>query len=769
VRFRDETLGALTLFMSRSGRSHGAGHLAAAQDLAALAATVVDNARLVAQHARAQDALRASEERLRLAVEAGDLGIWDWDIPTDRVTWTDAVYRLHGVAPGAFGGSVADFAAMIHPDDRAAVRERIEAALAGHERYAIEFRVVWPDGAVRWLATHAHVWRDAAGAPLRMVGATYDVTARLELLAAERAARTQAERARHRLELLAAASARLSGSLQPEDTLSRIAEVLVPAVADWCRIDLLEADGSLTPAVTHHADPARARVGAEAVLRLRGAADTIGSMTWCVRTGESHLVVRPTPEAFADLGDPGIADFASLVGLRAAFVTPLVARGRMLGALAALQAESGRGFDADDTALVMEIAQRAALALDNARLYSQAESARAQAERASRAKDEFLAMLGHELRNPLAPIVTTLHVMALQDDRAFQRERRLIERQVNSLARLVDDLLDVARIARGDVQLRRERVLLGEAVGKAVEMVSPLLETRRHVLRLELPPEPLHLNADAARLTQVFGNLLANAARYTPEGGEIVVRAGARGTSCEVAVADNGQGIDPALLPQVFDLFVQGRRGLDRAGGGLGVGLALVKNLVALHGGSVSAHSDGIGRGSEFRVTLPLVRAADALADAAVPAADADGAAARAPADAAAAPRPGRRVLLVDDNRDAAEALVDLLTLEGHQVHMAGDALLALELAERHAPDVAILDIGLPGIDGYELAVRLRKLPGVAACRLVALTGYGLPDDRARSRAAGFEAHLVKPVDPEALLGLLRDGNGAAGAARASA
>jgi len=229
-------------------------------------------------------------------------------------------------------------------------------------------------------------------------------------------------------------------------------------------------------------------------------------MSWCVSTGQSRVLEMRGPEGFAEMNDPGIAEFARLIGLRAAFVTPLVARGRMLGAMAALQAESGRGFDAGDTALLIDIAQRAALALDNARLYSQAEAARRQAEQASRAKDEFLAMLGHELRNPLAPIVTTLRVMAMQDDSVFHRERQLIERQVNSLARLVDDLLDVARIARGDVQLRCEPLVLSDVLGKAVEMASPLLESRRHSLRLELPPEPLRLHADGARLIRCLDN-----------------------------------------------------------------------------------------------------------------------------------------------------------------------------------------------------------------------------------------------------------------------
>ena len=746
VRFRDETIGALTLFMGRSRRRHTEADVDSAHALASLAATVVANARLVAQHARSEAELQSSQNRLRLAMEAADLGTWDWDIADDRVAWTDAVYRLHGVAPGAFGGSVADFASLVHVDDRDRVREKIERALVDGGPYEVEFRVVWPsDGSVHWLATRANLERDASGRPLRMAGATYDVTERVQLLAAERFARAEAERARRRLELLASASALLSQSLQPAVTLRRLGEILVPAVGDWCRIDLIDATGTLVRGIAYHADARQAAVGTEAVHRLRAKADTIGSMAWCVRTGLAHTDNFSSPEDFAVKDDPALLEFARTVGMRAISITPLVARGRTLGALAVLQAESGRNFSADDEALLGEIAQRAALAIDNARLYSEAETARQQAELANRAKDEFLAMLGHELRNPLAPIVTTLKLMAMRDDGQFQRERRLIERQVENLARLVDDLLDVSRIARGDVQLRRERVLVADVLASAGEMAGPLLASRRHRLHLAMPAEPLAIDADAVRMNQVFANLLNNAARYTPEGGSIEIRAVRRDASCVVTVSDNGQGIEADLLPRIFDLFVQGRQGPDRASGGLGVGLALVKNLVGLHGGSVSAQSAGPGRGSTFEVTLPL---AETTASASAPAAGAG--------DAAAPAAPSvQRVLVIDDNRDAAEATADFLGLVGFDARFTTDVDEGLALVDTFAPEVAILDIGLPKLDGVALAGRIRDASG-GRCRLIAVTGYGLAEDRARTKAAGFDAHFVKPVDLDALVDALR-------------
>jgi signal transduction histidine kinase len=570
--------------------------------------------------------------------------------------------------------------------------------------------------------------------------------ARVRLLGAEREARAQAERARRRLEVLAEASGQLSDSLEPRATLDRIAAILVPAIADWCRIDLVAADGSLERAVAHHVDPAQARHGLATVRRLRAADDTPGSMAWCVRTGLSHRVVVREPDEFAAMGDPDLLAFAQAIGMRAFLVTPLKARGRTLGALAVLQAESGRGLGDDDAALVTELAQRAALALDNARLYSEAEAARREAERANRAKDEFLAMLGHELRNPLAPIVTNLRLMAMKPEPGLARERGVIERQVASLATLVDDLLDVARIARGDVQLRRERIDLGDVLAKASEIAGPLMEQRRHALARHLPDGAMPLPGDAARLTQVFANLLTNAARYTPEGGQVVLSAARESNGWRVSVTDDGQGIEAELLGRVFELFVQGRQGLDRAAGGLGVGLAVVKNLVTLHGGTVSAHSAGPGLGSEFVVRLPAGDEAGLPAPAHTqPEAEA------APADARA-----RRILVVDDNRDAAEALATLLELEGHEARISLDPMDALALAEQFRPEVAILDIGLPRLDGHTLGKRLRDQPGLAQLRLVALTGYGLPDDRARSLEAGFAAHLVKPVDPDTLLDTLR-------------
>jgi PAS domain S-box-containing protein len=396
---------------------------------------------------------------------------------------------------------------------------------------------------------------------------------------------------------------------------------------------------------------------------------------------------------------------------------------------------------------------------------SQAENQKllAELEAASRAKDEFLAMLGHELRNPLSPIATALQLMKLRGDARTAREQQVIERQVNHLTRLVDDLLDVSKIIRGKVELRKERVEIADVIAKAVEMASDLFEQRNHDLSLDLGQGHLWVDGDPVRLAQVVANLLTNAARYTERGGKITVSAGQQGgegTRSEIVirVKDNGSGISPELLPRIFDLFVQGHRSSDRAQGGLGLGLALVKNLIALHGGSVVALSDGPGKGSEFVIRLPP--AAEVQASASTRS-DHDGSPPRSKAES-------KRVLIVDDNNDAADSLADLLRDVGHHVEVAYSPVAALKLVETFRPQVAVLDIGLPVMDGYELAGRLRANPATRDCLLIALTGYGQSHDLTRSEEGGFQHHLVKPVDIARLLELVA-GEGAGGAVEGDA
>jgi CheY-like chemotaxis protein len=367
--------------------------------------------------------------------------------------------------------------------------------------------------------------------------------------------------------------------------------------------------------------------------------------------------------------------------------------------------------------------------------------ARGAAEVANRAKDEFLAMLGHELRNPLSPILVALELMRIKGMPGVEKEHAVIERQARHLVRLVDDLLDVARITQGKIVLKREPLELGGLVARALETASSLLEERSHRLHVDVPATGLAIDADAVRFTQVLSNLLTNAAKYTNRAGLITVSACADGHEAVLRVSDNGIGISAEMLPRLFDKFTQEHQALDRSRGGLGLGLAIVRSLVALHHGTVRAISAGQGQGSTFEMRMPL---------SAIPAADA------APAVAPRAASGGKRIMLVDDNVDVLESLRALLELDGHDVYALPDPASALKLADTIRPDVAILDIGLPGMDGYELAAELRRHSGLAGTRMIALTGYGQPSDRQRTTAAGFSGHLVKPVNAGQLHQLLK-------------
>jgi signal transduction histidine kinase len=366
---------------------------------------------------------------------------------------------------------------------------------------------------------------------------------------------------------------------------------------------------------------------------------------------------------------------------------------------------------------------------------------------ADRRKDEFLAMLAHELRNPLAPVLNGLHVIKQleKSDTTIARVREIMERQVQNLARLVDDLLDVARITHGKINLRKGLVDVATVVKKSVETHSSQIEGRRQQLEISLPVDPAYLEADPARLEQVLTNLLNNASKYTPEGGRIQLTAGKEGNQIVICVKDTGIGIPVEMLPTIFEPFQQWSTAAGQSQGGLGIGLNLVRQLVELHGGTVRASSAGPGLGSEFVVRLPAV--SEKLKREAGGTRDSGSRSISATAK--------RRILVVDDNKDAAKSLAMVLRLDGHEVRVAHSGLAALAIAEAEQPEVIVLDIGMPGLDGYEVAQRLRQRPGAEGVLLVALTGFGQEDDRRRSQEAGFDCHLVKPVAPDDLKRLL--------------
>jgi len=480
--------------------------------------------------------------------------------------------------------------------------------------------------------------------------------------------------------------------------------------------------------------------------REAGAISTVGTYsldlfgsraTSNLRVGRTLLVADVDAELAAADG----ADMFNAIGIKAIICCPLVRGGRLVAMMAVHQRDP-RAWTEAEVALVEAVVERCWAHIERVRATEALVAA-------DRRKSEFLATLAHELRNPLAPIRNGLELLRLGGSKPEQQEkvRAMMERQVGHMVHLINDLLDIARVASGKVVLQVAPLAVREIVASAVETSLPLIEASRHTLEIDLPPEPLAVDADAVRLSQVLSNLLSNAAKYTPQGGRIRVAARREGAEVVIAVSDTGIGIAAGALPEVFEMFTQVAHGVDRSKGGLGIGLALVRHLVQLHGGSVGAASAGIGEGSTFTVRLPLGRAVTAGAP-------------PAPPQHGAGPSRRLRVLVADDNVDAAETLCSLLRLAGHVTDVAHDGEAALRLAGQFRPQVAFLDIGMPLLDGYDAARAIRALPGLEAVQLVALTGWGAQEDRRRVQAAGFDAHLLKPAVPEDVLALLaRHGN----------
>ncbi|HYF50118.1 MAG TPA: PAS domain S-box protein [Planctomycetota bacterium] len=512
---------------------------------------ITDRKRAEERLAEIARSLERERERLAIALRTGQMGVYEWRVGEPLVWWSPEIYSVYGVDPATFTPTVEQFSALIHPDDREELWRKTHESIERREVFSHEYRVIPPDGKLRWILNRSHVGLDASGRVERITGAAIDITER-----------------------------------------------------------------------------------------------------------------KKTEEALKE---------------------------------------------------------------------------------ADRRKDEFLATLAHELRNPLAPIRNSIQVMnhVAAKDPVLSRVSEMIERQVQHMVRLIDDLLDVSRITRGKLQLRVERVELATVVDHAVEASRPLIDTAAHKLTVTLPPEPVYLNADPVRLAQVLSNVLNNAAKYTPRGGTISLNASIQGSHALISVKDNGIGVSREHLGRLFEPFSQVESALERSQGGLGIGLALSKGLIEMHGGSIEAHSEGPGKGSEFVVRLPVLthdrtpRARDSKRISSATA--------------------GLRVLVVDDNEDSAESLALFLQLAGNEVQTAHDGLEAVAVAERFRPNVVLLDVGMPKLNGYEACSRIRKQAWSEGMIIIAVTGWGAEDDRQRTKDAGFDAHLTKPVDPDALSKTIRE------------
>ena len=532
-----------------------------------------------------------------------------------------------------------------------------------------------------------------------------------EALARSEAARAAAEDAIHRADYLAEASRILSRSLNLDETIAAVLDLCVPVLGERAILGLADTQGGVRRLEMHPAPKADDLEAFSA--ELRAAADQV------IREKQFRLWRK---------------------GERAAAICPLTAGDEVRGALALLG--DVEAFDSNRVSLIREMASRAAIAMENARLYTAVQDA-------DRRKNEFLAMLAHELRNPLAPIRNAVHIMQGGDvtQPTMTWARDVIGRQADHMARLVDDLLDVSRIVQGKVVVKPEKLSLALLVERSVEASAPRMNGRDQHLQIDLPKEPVELNGDPVRLAQVLSNLINNASKFSGPNSHIKLSASYADGEVQISVKDDGAGIDPAFLPHIFDLFAQADQSLDRSQGGLGIGLTLVKHLVELHGGRVTAHSEGVGHGTELVVHLPALLAAPAQA--AAP--DGGG---RSPVIRTSAKAPAR-ILVVDDLAASAETLMTLLEMEGFEVKCASEGMAALKIAEDFRPDVVLLDIGLPGMNGFEVAHRLRTQPESRDALLIALTGYGEAESRSRSVQAGFDFHMVKPADVNLLLSML--------------
>lgn len=633
-----------------------------------------------------RDALRDSHERLQQGLNAARMTFWDWDLATNQVEFFDNAGTVFRATPAELAASWT----LIDADERPKL-DRLRNMVIGSGETATEtIRRSPPDGEPLWIELRAVPVLGADRAVTHLRGLAIDVSPqrKAELLALEhdvqrRLADAKAATADQRLQLAVdAAGLGIFYCPLPLDTIywnaTCKAQFFLPADAD-IDIDLFYRQ-------IHADDRPAVR---EAIRRA-------------VEDNAGYDVEYRTVAADG--------------------------RSRWIRAKGRVYCDDS-GMPARFDGITIDIQQQ--------------KEAQETLQAANRHKDDFLAMLAHELRNPLAPISAASSVLmrTKHDDPQVLRMSQMIDRQVKHMAGLLDDLLDVSRVTRGKIMLERALVDLKASMADAAEQVLPLVKRRAHQLATHLPPERAMVHGDAKRLVQVLVNLLTNAARYTPEGGAIDMTLAVDGRQAVVQVRDNGIGLKAELVPRLFDLFVQGERGVDRQQGGLGIGLSLVKRLTELHGGSVEAHSAGPGQGSQFTLRLPLAQA------------DAPAAAALQPAGGVAA----RRITIVDDNDDAAQALAALLRASGHQVTVENDPLVALHKAADDPAEAFLLDIGMAVMDGYTLARRLRAHPATRDARIIAVTGYGQEQDRQQALSAGFDALAVKPVDLDRLSALLAD------------
>lgn len=669
---------------------------------------------------------QALDAKLRLAaiVESSDDAIISHDLNGTIVSWNGGAERLYGYRAEEMVGQ--SLTRLVPPESADEVPTLLERLRSGDRIDHYETIRVCKDG--------SRVDVSLTISPVR--------NADDQIIGAAKIARniSQHKRIHDATRFLADSSAELAMLVDYESTLQKVASLAVPDFADWVMIDLLEPDGTLRRVAVSHRDPVKVEAAVENNRRFPPDPDAEHGVWNIIRKGKSELISEVTDQHLeSSVKNPEFLDIIRKTGIRSYIGVPLSVRGKMLGVLSFFIAKSGRRYDEHDLLIADQLAHRSAIAIENAMLYQNLKEA-------DRRKDEFLAILAHELRNPLAPMRNSIEILRADDLDISKLEyaRDVIDRQVQHMTRLIDDLLDVSRISRNRLELRRETVALKSVIDSAIEASRPIIEESEHDLRIVIPDEPIFVDADQTRLAQVFLNLLNNAAKYTERGGRIELRAIKKGSQVDVIVTDNGIGIPPDKVSSLFQMFSQVTDSLSRSQGGLGIGLSLVKRLVEMHGGSIEAFSEGANQGSTFTVRLPVVEASKP--------------AAQPPQPSSNFKKSGKlRILVVDDNYDAAATVSMFLRMMGHEVEMAHDGEAALQEAIRLQPDVIVLDIGLPKMNGYDVARAIREQEWSRSTTLIAVTGWGQEDDRQKAVEAGFDKHMVKPADPQVLLSILAE------------
>ncbi len=757
------------------------------------------------QQARTKDELRQTEERTLIAVEAAELGTWEWNLISGEVYWNEQHFQLLGIRPYKNPIRIDDFIRYVHPDDKQLVREEQERIMRDKTVYDVDFRIIRDTGEIRWLSSYGRVTAESTGKHTRVSGVIGDITDRQQ---AEQALRDSENRFRILVQNLpdyaiftidpngiitewTEGAQRVKGYtaeevigkhismfFAPHDLEAGVLEREMAKAAQTGRAELERlsirkggeqfwvneiataihnADGQLIGFTKISRDITRQRRSQEALRqseeRLQIILDSITDHA-LITTDTRTIIAGWNPgaqELFGFTAEEAIGQPIAIIFTpedRAAGAPEKEAetarqQGRAADERYHQRKDGSRMYVSGVISPLFDADGQLMGYVKVARDLTQRKQMEQELRDADQRKDEFLAMLAHELRNPLAPIRSALQIMTLtgEENKGVAPAVTMMSRQVEHLVRLIDDLLDVSRISRGKVELRRERIELRAVVEQALEAANHEYKLRGRRLSVSLSASPIYVNGDATRLMQVVANLLTNGARYTHVNGHVWLNVKEIDGQAVVRVRDDGIGLAPDQLSNIFNLFVQVDTALDRSQGGLGLGLTLVKKLVEMHGGRVEAYSEGLGKGSEFIVSLPTVPQPDKVIQTSTVKANPQ--------------LTGRRILVVDDNQDAARTLSMLLKLKKHEAHPRFGGREAIEAAEKLRPEVILLDIGMPELDGYETCRLIREQPWGKNMVLIALTGYGQDEDRRRSKEAGFDGHLVKPVDLAKLTELL--------------